>query len=708
MLSIGLIVVALCATKLAVGMSSHPFLKDLPTLQEIQERVDQRFDELFTRTNDGFCPVVCGVCDEFIRHRDDICLLTEKKLKKCHGLLKWTSTCSILPDQGIVDEYKFKGQWWNGDPPSYLLELALSPRSVVYQKGNRKERGIACCLSCHGSLMRKKLPFYAIVNNNYVGCAPACLRDLTEVELAFLTPCSSYGYCFSYTGGKQMQLKGTLAFMRVKERAIAKSVTALDLMGLNNNVVVLTRGTMTKEQKKKMREKTTIRVEKMITALKWLVVHHQSWGHIKLNEVEKEVRGCNVLVIEHDVEVQSTNVAIESQEIFTCYFPEGTATTTNGGYKSPEEFKEFARELQKNNYEVELSSNLQKDFVKDGNSDILIATCLLQFPYGICGLDSPRQKADGSTIETVNVEDFMCHLSKKSDVCFQTPLMQLIMYSIVTRDRLLKMSRLQVKGEKTASDLANGVNYRDVEQAIHQRRIGNNYGGTQVSNKLLDSVEACTGSIPHTNEAAKKARTTGESMQHYFGTGCIFLTATFDDDNNVLMQVLSGIEVDTGEDISTLSDNELEERCKSRRGIRLRFPGVASLHFEILLDILFEEVLGWSKRKNQSTGKPGFFGICDGVTMAIEEQARLTLHGHLTAWIRGYRELQDACYSGTDYERTLARQALQKYYERLSTTEFFGNARGHDLKKAWNHECKVPLRERRPASRARVAGLQLT
>ncbi len=59
-------------------------------------------------------------------------------------------------------------------------------------------------------------------------------------------------------GGKQKNLKGTLTFMRVQERRIAKGVTQLRAMGLTKHIVILSTGKMTDRQKKKVKEKATI------------------------------------------------------------------------------------------------------------------------------------------------------------------------------------------------------------------------------------------------------------------------------------------------------------------------------------------------------------------------------------------------------------------------------------------------------------------
>ena len=133
-------------------------------------------------------------------------------------------------------------------------------------------------------------------------------------------------------------------------------------------------------------------------------------------------------------------------------------------------------------------------------------------------------------------------------------------------------------------------------------------------------------------------------MQHYLGSGSVFLTVTFDDDNSLLMQVLSDKKVDDDTDLETLTDTDFRQRRRDRRQIRLKYPGVAAIHFEILLDILLEEVVGWSIRKDESTGVPELFGSCKALVFAIEEQGRKTLHVHMTIWIDQYKKLQRECF----------------------------------------------------------------
>jgi hypothetical protein len=60
------------------------------------------------------------------------------------------------------------------------------------------------------------------------------------LELALLTPVKTHGYCFSYTGGAQKQLKGSLSYYKVRSmQSIARAALHFDVLGLTNNIVVL-------------------------------------------------------------------------------------------------------------------------------------------------------------------------------------------------------------------------------------------------------------------------------------------------------------------------------------------------------------------------------------------------------------------------------------------------------------------------------------
>ena len=80
------------------------------------------------------------------------------------------------------------------------------------------------------------MPRFAIANDYWFGKTPDCLRALSRLELALLSPIKSYGYIFMYTGGAQ--LMGSLSYFKVEHESIARSLTHMEALGLNNDIVV--------------------------------------------------------------------------------------------------------------------------------------------------------------------------------------------------------------------------------------------------------------------------------------------------------------------------------------------------------------------------------------------------------------------------------------------------------------------------------------
>ena len=93
---------------------------------------------------------------------------------------------------------------------------------------------------------------------------------------------------------------------------------------------------------------------------------------------------------------------------------------------------------------------------------------------------------------------------------------------------------------------------------------------------LLDAMDATARSLPHTNEASRKARGVGESMMHHFGMSSVFITVTFDDENSFLMQIMSGRTIDDDTPVNELSDQDVCNCAEGRRELRIKFPGLAT------------------------------------------------------------------------------------------------------------------------------------
>ena len=448
----------------------NEFTATLPSNRNIRERINTHIDDLHFANKDGErVPYVCTICDEYILNRNDVEKISVKKMKEAAKILSWDRLEATERISDLEVKYCFQQDIPSEKDSSWLKGLALSPRGCVFRESTRSDYGFSSCRRCKESLDAKQIPMYAISNKNFIGCAPPELTSLNDVERAFLTPIHSYGYCFTYMGGKMMNIKGQLTFMRVTPRQIAKSVTTLECMGLTKHVIVLLSGKMTLAQKEKIKQQTTVRTEKLIDAVKWLIHNHKSWKNVNLEELKDAIGRTKPIRVDKTTNVQSGNSSVEEEVMFTCYFPDGKNNAFSGGFENPHDFKEFVDKMNESNFDVHFKSEVEREFLNGKDGDQLIGACPIQFPYGIGGVHEKRELPDGSFSSKADLGDFLQHLSRKSQTEFQTPLFQLIMYSMLSRARLLRSARLQLKNKVSAAELANGFDAKDFSKAAKAR-----------------------------------------------------------------------------------------------------------------------------------------------------------------------------------------------------------------------------------------------
>jgi hypothetical protein len=105
---------------------------------------------------------------------------------------------------------------------------------------------------------------------------------------------------------------------------------------------------------------------------------------------------------------------------------------------------------------------------------------------------------------------------------FQSPMFTLILYSLKCKELILKSSWFGLKGKHNANDIANGLRFSDLCTATCMQTLGNQFGGTNVSQKFLDAIDACSLFLPHTCDAAKKARQKAETYNIIMVLGLYF------------------------------------------------------------------------------------------------------------------------------------------------------------------------------------------
>ncbi len=114
-------------------------VSSLPSAEDIQKRVNARYDDLFHVTKAGErMPFVCCICDEFLLTADDKSFLTIPKMKKMEAVLTWPNYVDARRSSAIEEYFRFDTSRTDCKTDlSFLSKMVLSPRGVLHRVSNK-------------------------------------------------------------------------------------------------------------------------------------------------------------------------------------------------------------------------------------------------------------------------------------------------------------------------------------------------------------------------------------------------------------------------------------------------------------------------------------------------------------------------------------------------------------------------------------------
>lgn len=655
--------------------------------EDVRLVLDEAISKLFYTDSAGVSKAwTCLVCDRFTGPR--FRTISGKTLESKRALLdEVLDEHRDLPD-GLRGSYQYTGP---GVMP-WMKKYLFSPRAIYKGAvGKRQKRGFVLCTECHYSLTRNAVPVKYIGNGYFFGAAPPELTNLTDNELALLSPVKIWGYCFRYDG-LYTKIKGTLAYYKIKPREIARATAVASKLAtlLNRNIVYIFTGRMTREQREKLRAKSTVRVGVVRDAVVWLSRNHPAWDGIDIDTIEKEIDECRPVVYDlvDEINAESARDNCETDggdlESFSVYFPDGTMTSVYGGCENAREFEKTVFEAQKQGFDGDVIASLSPRFCKDYEGNNFTNACLLQFPFGRGGLKERRLDGDGFPTTYLDYALYAQHLSFISNPTFHRPLFVLQLFNVRLRCKILRAATQQLHGKWKVPDLRSELQGVDFTEAVNAK-INRQVGGHPTAHKVLRAVDAISRALPNTNEAAKRARQWVEALQHHFNIGGVFLTVTPDDENSFVVAVHSLTEQDgTFTDPTSLSPDELRQRAQGRREVRVKYPGLTALTFGFIMDILIRDVIGWDLQKGEPTTEPGLFGTPIAFAGAVEEQGRTSLHVHFIIWLKGFAEYLRMASRGIDSETRIAENHIRPLVDNGISTELMGFDSSHGLERKHN------------------------
>ena len=383
---------------------------------------------------------------------------------------------------------------------------------------------------------------------------------------------------------------------------------------------------------------------------------------------------------------------IENTETFQVFYPDGTVSVMTGGQEDIDEFQNVVQQATKVGYNIECRLSIISESVHDYKDNNLVLASLLQFPYGLGGLGDKRSNRIGKKAVWTDIKQYTTFLSMLSMPQFHMELFTLQIYNMQLKFDMMRSASWQLRDKHFCDIISSRLTINDIDDAIHckrsRRQTQTNEGGL-----LLGAIDAVCKVIPHSNQAAAAARRKMETMQHHFGCPTFFLTVTPDDDNHMLIQILSQEYIDKQNNVDDMTDEEVFQLSSDKTALRIKFPGICAYFFELMLDIIMQHVIGWDKIHHKPfPTAPRIFGNVSALTISVEEQGRRSLHAHILIWNNDLNEKRSDLFIATEHIAREAKKQIISKIDELSSTGFFFNTKTthtspHVIRQAFPHAC---------------------
>ena len=584
---------------------------------------------------------VCCSCDRLLSNRD-ISYISLDDLRNNSSALRLVRD---NVDEDLVSNYKYCGR----GKKSFMNKLLLSPRSCFVKgmvNGDVSTDSFVCCRTCSGSIRGGSIPKYSICNF-MIGSAPDVLNCLSDIEMAYISPVRVFGHLFAAFGGSNAKMRGYHTFLKVDVEQIYNHTHMIDDIVEGNTISLVLSGGFTKRQKEMTMARYSIRLDRVKAALSWLRCHNIHYKSISQYDIER-MPDPVITISDNSLEMESEDSNMEIIESFRVVFPDGYLNDRSGGNKKVSEFKELIRELEGNGHDISVFSRSLSQVCPDYSGNFLTAAFPKVFPYGLGGSDDERFDKDGILDnDVVNLGDYIKHVSQLSHNSVQEPLFSLVMFNINVKQSMVRnagwISRRNIDLTSAVSEL-NGT---DVVHAVECDSY-QSQPSQSAANHLLSSVNLISRYLPHGAGAARQARGNIEALCHSYGDMCYFLTVTPDEENNIVLQVYSGSDIDLSckKDLSKVDTSVLRDKAVLRQKLSCKYPGYSSYYFEQVVDMVVLDIIGWDVSRGKPCPNGGFFGVPDAYIGAVEEQGRSRLHIHFGVWVKDVNVIRECAFSG--------------------------------------------------------------
>lgn len=644
-------------------------------------------------------PRICASCDRFAT------IDNEMKPVELDLFIKCLERCKIKPSalrqhfpNALLEGYKAEEEC--------LKEFFLSPKTRVFESSSG-DVVVDVCKHCSGyfaafSESRAK-KFYgppdAIFNGNITGQPPSILLELNPAELALVTPNRILTQALVLQCDNHDGIVGWHSMFENNVETHISNIQYLIDAGLEAEFICVLCGPWTKIQADKVWRSYRVDSDKVIKAFEWLKKNNIHFKDITIPPKDK-LPQPRILHHKSFLEIDGSSSEIENEINVTVLLPDGNhVNETNGVFESQEEFRRFLIENGSAHVKKTFFTKPSKKRCKDYIDDEFVKAFPVQFPFGIGCFGKEKYLRGFTKKRTSNpsFHDRVLHLLRTHQRWFHVPVFNLVANGILMKNDVFSNVRLQCNLRYEESK-AMGARYGSMTASALEKSIINSRRHSSLNtdgDRFLNSISAISECLPHSNEAATRAKQDYFSYLVSFGLPALMVTISPDDKRCLWIQVACFRNPTSFDPLNFDADNvdesELKILYRQRCGDRLGYPGICAEEYMATIEVFIRDILQWDVDKCRSTGV-GLFGETEAFTVATEEQGRKTLHGHFLVWIKGWNELLHKIMTKEGKARNSAQ--LKQFVEHCSSSEMFQDfdsksCFGH-LKTFEHEDCRNP------------------
>jgi hypothetical protein len=663
------------------------------------EQLDLFYRQIYDRYHEK--KVVCSVCDEICSESQTEIFTLSTLPGNMFKLLLAPNYASSNPTDclhpQLLSQYSVAEHFPEDERFRHLL---LSPRgierNVQFGPSGSHSTGLRIChqAGCVSALKRGVIPKFSIANGNWIGQLPISLRPMSYGTRCLLRPVQSFGRITTFTSSKcptgGSRLTGHVYSVKLNSQIVRTSVP-LDTRDTPVRVLVLSpfaSDASAAIQAKIAQAKSDYIIEPdkiRGTVLFWKRVKNSVMADVNLdeqalsnlpnnavstdiflideltgkqdlhsaNEQEREedrqhipLDGGSSLLRSNDEEQQSTMISA----VVSVAGEQSELDSLNEG-RHP--FWNEKRSSAAGSIATQSSSRVYvvrpgNEFCSDSDMNYLERHYPDHFPYGRGGFGENRSTQ-------ISRPALISHLLKLSTRQFQNVDFCLPLYNVLARMELTKQARIrsslpafhpmndgtrvskgEAYGRVPAEDLKIACEYLSACASAAKNGLRFPPPPTSINGlaqSFFTDMKLCSQPMQHTDSAANFNRQCVYAAHHSNGKAQIWLTVSPDDAlaYRVVWYALGpekaapkkGVVPDGSWRFKLLADH----------------PVAAALHFEDILNLIIEDVIGWDPKKGEPKEKGGIFGRPRAYVRVVEEQSRLTLHTHILIWIQGHENI---------------------------------------------------------------------